>query len=263
MSLRKINFTKEDATNLYLENYRYKIYNELKIQEIQTRIKNKLLNKKEEDNIDLVFYKNTISGFNLSEMSGLLSNENDTIKIREERCINEEIIDKYNNDKNNDTNIDKYNINDTNINKYNINDTNIDKYNNDKKKYSKYIDLDAECSSNETEESLDENLKDLSFIDDENYVEDLENDLFYKEKEQEDKKILKNLKKKFAKKKLTSLEEIIINKDESEENENEFSNLDSEIDKVKFQKINYDVIEEENVEFRNFDIEFANMKENE
>lgn len=237
MPLKKINYSKEDAINLYLENYRHKILNELKIQEVQKRIKNKINNVKEKNNIDLIFYKKHLVGFNINKMSDLLSTE----------CTN--IIEKSSN-----KNIEKSVTSKCDTNKHVQCNLDINK----KSKLNKYLDLEAECSSNESENSDEDAKSDISIIDNQEiYIE--ENKLFYEQKEKEDNKILKKLKLKYGKKKKLNLENITISIDDSEEKEEKFSEIDLDVEGVKFIKKDYEFVKEENNEVYKTELEFSNL----
>jgi hypothetical protein len=277
MKIKRINYTKEEATNLYLNTYRYKILEELKVQEIQKRVINKILKVNDNNNLYLIFYKNNISGFNLSDMSGLLSKECSIIEennISEDEDMEEDIklykrlktINKYidiEEDKNisedEDMEEDKNMEEDKDMEEDKNMEEDIKLYKR-LKTINKYIDIEAECSSEDGDiEKIDE-LSDQSFICDEEMGEDKTPSLYFEQKEQEDDKIIRRLQNKFKKRKPTELEKVHIEIEESDEIDQGFSEMDIETEVVKFNKEEFENIkEEEGIFYEEFTVEFNNM----
>lgn len=291
MSLKKINYSKEEASSIYLTNYRYKILKELQIEETQRKIRNKLLNI-EENEIDPVFYKTKIDEQSMSELLSmefesakstsinqsdnynnhdLISeiNENtfkNSIKdLKSENLINEnyfvrdaerpEHTDKNNNEFESFNNVDT--INNSYDYKNCITTNKLDK----KFKKNKYVDLEAECSDEEDSTELCSD--NSSFIDDTEINDDVSS-IFFAERQKEEEKIIKKLKHKFKNNEFFKIKDLEINNLDIDNNlDDESNDMDNNDflyeNDIKFEKVVYENVPEESEEKFIEEIRFVNL----
>lgn len=185
-------YSVEDAKNIYISQYRDRIYNELKVQYIQNRIRNKILKRKCNLDKDILFRKidfdKQIDNMNVS---GLLS-----------ECGEEEEMNCHEESKETDCQEESKET-DCQVSIEESKCT-IKK----KSKLSKYLDLEAEQSEEDSEEEEEDGSDLSSIVDDHQEDENTAADLYAGEKQEKDVEILKKLVKKFRKKRLEKSREI-------------------------------------------------------
>lgn len=221
-------YTTEEAMAIYKENYRDRIYEELKLKHVQKKIRNKILNRKNVDE-DILFTKISIEQeIKNTNISGLLS------ESEEGEEEGESLLDDKHNDQDDE---DEKVYNDQDEKVFNKNNTN--KADDNTLRYSppnkalKFLDLEAEQSGEESEAYEDDGSDISSIVDDQQEDENTAASLYADQKQKDDLEILKKLVGKFKQK----------NKKKSVKNFEQFEIDDSSSEGEIFSEMPFEEIE--------------------
>ncbi|KAF9763730.1 hypothetical protein NGRA_1083 [Nosema granulosis] len=229
-------YSVEEAKTIYIEQYRDRIFNELKVQHIQNKIRNKILKRKCGADKDILFRKidlgKQVDGLNIS---GLLSECEEEYSCGVVENGSSEVVE-------NDSS-----------------EIVVKK----KTKFSKYLDLEAEQSGEDSEEEEDEGSDLSSIVDQQQEDEFTAAELYAGEKQEKDVEILQKLVKKFKKKRkerLRGLQQCDI--DNFSSDEVLFSEVPMDDIEIEKEPKSFETPKEEKlVETEDFSVEFRKMKD--